>query len=179
MKEMRARLSFLEPPCPHGCGCGYLGDFQRACKCTPTQIRCYRARLSGPLLDRIDMHIEVPRVPIDALDSDTEAEPSAFVRRRVTAAREVQSRRFAELPGIHCNAQMRIAHLRAFARPDPRGLAMLKMAAERLRLSGRAYHRILRVARTIADLDGAETVREKHIVEAIGYRGLDRAGVVE
>jgi magnesium chelatase family protein len=159
-----------------GCPCGYLGDYQRACRCSTTRLRHYRSRLSGPLLDRIDLHIEVPRVPIDALAADTEGESSANVRRRVIAARAVQSRRFSDLRGIHCNAQMRLAQLRSFARPDARGLAMLKMAAERLGLSGRAYHRILRVARTIADLDGAATVGEKHVAEAIGYRALDRAG---
>lgn len=157
-----------------GCPCGNLGDYQIACKCTQTQIRRYRARLSGPLLDRIDMHIEVTRVPIDALDSDVDAESSAEVRRRVVAAREVQSVRFRDAPGVHCNAHMRLAHLRAFAKPEPRGLALLKSAAERLRLSGRGYHRVLRVARTIADLDGAPEIREKHIAEAIGVRGFDR-----
>jgi magnesium chelatase family protein len=160
-------------PCP----CGNLGDYQVACTCTQTRIRRYRARLSGPLLDRIDMHIEVTRVPIDALDSDVEAESSAEVRRRVIAARERQSQRFRDLPGVHCNAHMRLAHLRAFARPEPRGLVLLKTAAERLRLSGRGYHRILRVARTIADLDGAAEIREKHIAEAIGYRGVERAAM--
>lgn len=157
-----------------GCPCGNLGDYQSACVCTPAQIRRYRARLSRPLLDRIDMHIEVASVPIDALDSDVEAESSAEVRRRVVAARAIQSRRFGSLPGIHCNAHMRLAHLHIHARPEPRGLALLKSAAERLRLSGRGYHRVLRVARTIADLDGEETIREKHIAEAIGYRGFDR-----
>ncbi len=146
----------------------------KSCRCTPTRLRQYRSRLSGPLLDRIDLHIEVPRVSLDALASDTEGESSANVRRRVIAAREIQTRRFADQPGVHCNAQMRLAQLRAFARPDPRGMAMLKMAAERLGLSGRAYHRIIRVARTIADLDGAAVVGEKHIAEAIGYRSLDR-----
>ncbi len=160
-----------------GCPCGFLGDSMKSCRCTPTRLRHYRSRLSGPLLDRIDLHIEVPRVPLDALASDVDGEPSANVRRRAIAAREVQTRRFADQVGIHCNAQMRFAQLRAFARPDPRGLAMLRMAAERLGLTGRAYHRIIRVARTIADLDGATTVGEKHIAEAIGYRAMDRAGV--
>ena len=157
-------------PCP----CGYLGDYQKACRCSPMRLRHYRSRLSGPLLDRIDLHIEVPRVSIDALASDTEAESSANVRRRVIVAREIQTRRFAGHAGIHCNAQMRPAQMRLFARPDARGITMLKMAAERLGLSGRAYHRILRVARTIADLDGSPGVGERHIAEAVGYRVLDR-----
>jgi len=131
--------------------------------------------VSGPLLDRIDLHIEVPRVSLDALSSDTGGESSASVRARVIAAREIQSRRFADAPGVHANAQMGICALNRHAKPDPRGKTLLRMAAERLGLSGRAYHRILRVARTIADLEGAEAVGEKHIAEAIGYRVLDRA----
>lgn len=159
-------------PCP----CGYLGDSRRACRCPPTRVRQYRARISGPLLDRIDLHIEVPRVSLDAISGDKDGESTADVRRRVIAAREVQSGRFAEEPEIHCNAQMGLRLLKLHAIPDARGRALLRMAAERLGLSGRAYHRILRVARTIADLDGTANVGEKQIAEAVGYRVLDRAG---
>jgi magnesium chelatase family protein len=160
-------------PCP----CGYLGDSRRACRCPPTRLRQYRARISGPLLDRIDLHIEVPRVSLDAIAGDKDGESSESVRGRVIAAREMQTERFAVEPGIHCNAQMGLRLLRRHAASDARGRALLRMAAERLGLSGRAYHRILRVARTIADLDGAAQVGEKHIAEAVGYRALDRAGV--
>jgi magnesium chelatase family protein len=157
------------------CHCGFLGDSQRACRCSPTRIRQYRSRVSGPLLDRIDMHIEVPRVSLDALSSDSIAESSETVRCRVIAARDVQARRFSAGPGIHCNAQMTVRSLREHARPDDRGLGLLRMAADRLGLSGRSYHRILRVARTIADLDGSASVRERHVAEAVSYRVLDRA----
>ena len=158
-------------PCP----CGYLGDSRRACRCPPTRVRQYRARLSGPLLDRLDLHIEVPRVSLDAIAGDKDGESTASVRARVIAAREIQRQRFAAAEGIHCNAQMGLRMLKQHAMPDARGRALLRMAAERLGLSGRAYHRILRVARTIADLDGGAAVGEKHIAEAVGYRVLDRA----
>jgi magnesium chelatase family protein len=137
-------------------------------------VRQYRGRVSGPLLDRIDLHIEVPRVSLDAISGDRDGESTASVRARVIAAREVQSTRLAAEPGIHCNAQMGLRLLKHHAMPDGRGRALLRMAAERLGLSGRAFHRILRVARTIADLDGAGQVGEKHIAEAVGYRVLDR-----
>lgn len=157
------------------CHCGFLGDARRACRCTPTKIRQYRSRVSGPLIDRIDMHIEVPRVEVDALASDTAAETSATVRARVVAARAVQSARFSGTHTTHCNAQMSVPLIRQHARPDDRGLGLLKMATDRLGLSGRSFHRVLRVARTIADLAGADGVKEQHVAEAIGYRVLDRA----
>jgi magnesium chelatase family protein len=119
----------------------------------------------------------VPRVSLDALAGEKAGESTAEVRKRVVAAREIQARRFVEELGVHCNAQMGLRLLSQRAWPEPRGHALLLMAAERLGLSGRAYHRILRVARTIADLDGAEAVGEKHIAEAVGYRVLDRAGL--
>ena len=132
--------------------------------------------MSGPLLDRFDLHLEVPRVSIDALAHDRPAESSAEVRERVVAARAIQRLRFADAGGIHTNARMGLAHLRRFAAPDQKGRGLLRMAADRLGFTGRAYHRILRVARTIADLEGAAAVGEPHIAEAIGYRVLDRAG---
>ena len=157
-------------PCP----CGFLGDPRRACRCTPTRIRNYRNRISGPLLDRIDMHIEVPRVSLDALASDRDAESSETVRARVVAARQIQRERLGGDPGVYANAQMGLQHLKRHAIPDRRGQGLLRMAADRLGLSGRAYHRILRVARTIADLNRATTVSDQHIAEAVGYRVLDR-----
>jgi magnesium chelatase family protein len=158
-------------PCP----CGFLGDTRRACRCTPTRIRQYRGRVSGPLLDRIDMHIEVPRVSLDALASDRDAESSAAVRARVIAARQIQMERFGNDSGVHTNGQMGLQHLKRHAIPDRRGKGLLRMAADRLGLSGRAFHRILRVARTIADLKRAPTVTDQHVTEAVGYRVLDRA----
>jgi magnesium chelatase family protein len=121
------------------------------------------------------MHIEVPRVSIDALAADKEAETSANVRARVIAARRIQTERFRDMRKVHANAQMGLQSLKRFAHPVQRGKGLLRMAADRLGLSGRAYHRILRVARTIADLDGAEVINENHIAEAVGYRLLDRA----
>lgn len=163
----RFQLVAAMNPCP----CGYLGDTGgRACRCTQEQVARYRARLSGPLLDRIDMHVEVPRMPPAALDPD-EGEPSessAQVRERVLAARAVQQARGdlnSELKGKslerHC----------ALAAPAK---DLLRRAMEQLGLSARAYHRILRVARTIADLTGAEGIEASHLSEAIGYRRLDR-----
>jgi len=160
-------------PCP----CGYLGDARRACQCTSTRIRQYRSRVSGPLLDRIDLHIEVPRVSLDALAADREAESSESVRGRVVAAREMQAQRFAADVGVHANAQMGLRLLRRHANPDARGWGLLRIASERLGLSARAFHRILRVARTIADLEGVGRTGEKHIAEAVGYRVLDRVAL--
>ena len=159
-------------PCP----CGFLGDPRKACRCSPTRIQHYRGRVSGPLLDRIDLHIEVPRVSLDELSGDRDGEPSANVRRRVVAARELQQRRFEKELGIHTNAQMSLRHLLTHAQPDGRGRVLLKMAGDRMGFSGRAFHRVMRVARTIADLEGAADVGEKQIAEAIGYRVLDRQG---
>ena len=155
-----------------------LGDPRKACRCSPTRIQHYRGRVSGPLLDRIDLHIEVPRVSLDELSGDRDGEPSANVRRRVVAARELQQRRFEKELGIHTNAQMSLRHLITQAQPDGRGRALLKMAGDRMGFSGRAFHRVMRVARTIADLEGVAGVGEKHIAEAIGYRVLDRGGTV-
>ncbi|MDM7916532.1 MAG: YifB family Mg chelatase-like AAA ATPase [Candidatus Eisenbacteria bacterium] len=158
-------------PCP----CGFLGDRRRACSCPPMKVRHYRSRVSGPLLDRIDLHIEVPRVSLDALSNDAPGESSAAVRERVLAARAVQTHRFRNFPGIHCNAQMDVRLLTTFASPETKGRGLLRLAAERVGLSGRAYHRILRVARTIADMNGDETIQVDHVAEAIQYRVLDRA----
>lgn len=157
-------------PCP----CGYFGDPQRNCRCTPLQIQRYRNRISGPLLDRIDLHIEVPSVRYAELASLERGESSAAIRERVMAARCRQQERFQERSGIHCNAAMRTADVQRFARPDAEGRELLRAAVNDLQLSARAYDRILKVARTIADLDAADEVRASHISEAIQYRTLDR-----
>ncbi len=153
-------------PCP----CGYLGDDARSCRCTPPLIDRYRARVSGPLLDRIDLHVEVPRVPVAALADDAPPEePSAAVRARVEAARARQRRR-----PIPLNAHIPGRDVRRLCRIGPAGRRLLEAASERLGLSARAYTRILRVGRTIADLAGEDEITTSHLAEAIQYRSLDR-----
>lgn len=157
-------------PCP----CGYYNHPTKACVCSPGQVQKYLNRISGPLLDRIDLQVEVIPVPFDKISDARPGEASAAIRERVVRARSVQEKRYAELPGIYCNAQMSSKLLSLYARPDDRGLALLKTAMHRLNLSARAYDRILKVARTIADLEGSETIQPAHLAEAIGYRNLDR-----
>jgi len=157
-------------PCP----CGYYGDGQRACACSPQAVQRYLARVSGPLLDRIDLHVEVPAVQYRDLSDTRAGEPSAAIRERVTRAREVQRERFAGRPDIHANAHMAAREIREFCRVGEGGDALLRTAITRLGLSARAYHRILKIARTIADLDGAAEIGTAHVSEAIQYRSLDR-----
>jgi magnesium chelatase family protein len=130
----------------------------------------YQKRLSGPILDRIDMHLSVQRVDFEQLSSAAEGEPSAVVRQRVIAARKRQWRRFAEHPSVSSNAEMRASELRAYCELDQAGASLLREAVERFGLSARAYHRVLRVARTIADLAGSEQVEAVHVAEAIQYQ---------
>ena len=132
------------------------------------------SKISGPLLDRIDIQVDVQPVEFDAISSTTDGETSAEIRARVVKAREIQSRRYANEPTVHCNAQMTSAMLRRYAAVDEAGLERLKDAMTRLNMSARAYDRILKVARTIADLAGSENILPEHISEAISYRNLDR-----
>lgn len=162
-------------PCP----CGYYGDPLHHCVCTPGQILRYMNKISGPLLDRIDIHCEIQAVPFAELSKMQPGEPSATIRERVIKARKIQEERFKDYKGIHCNAMMTEKMLHEFANPDEASLDMLRMAMERLKLSARAYSRILKVARTIADLAGSEKVESIHIAEAIGYRNLDRSDWAE
>lgn len=155
-------------PCP----CGFLGDQFRSCTCTPPQIHRYRSRLSGPLLDRIDMHIEVPSVPVKELIGQPTGESSACIRERVNQARSRQQQRFAGSAALHCNAQMSSKDVKRFCRLDTGSVELLNQAIQRLGLSARAYHRILKIARTIADLDGAKTLQTAHVAEAVQYRRL-------
>ncbi|HIE10457.1 MAG TPA: ATP-binding protein [Kiritimatiellae bacterium] len=157
-------------PCP----CGYYGDPRRECRCTPHQIQKYRNRISGPLLDRIDIHVEVPAVSYRELSSLSAGEPSASIRERVVRARRLQEERFASDPGINCNADMGARQLQRCCRLNSGAAAMLKEAVTRMHFSARAYNRILKVARTVADLDGAEEIGEDHLAEAVQYRTLDR-----
>ncbi|MDR0961750.1 MAG: YifB family Mg chelatase-like AAA ATPase [Mediterranea sp.] len=157
-------------PCP----CGYYNHPTKACVCTSTQVQKYLNRISGPLLDRIDLQIEVVPVPFEKMSDVRPAESSSAIRRRVMLAREIQLQRYARYPGIHCNAQMNSKLLARYARPNEDGLSQLKTAMQRFNLSARAYDRILKVARTIADLEGSEEIQPLHLGEAIGYRNLDR-----
>ncbi len=156
-------------PCP----CGYQGDARHACLCTPPQIQRYRSRISGPLLDRIDLHVEVPAVAFKDLQSQADAISSAEMRRQVLSARHVQLERFARC-NIFSNAQMGSRHLRQYCRIDDNCNALIENAIDRLGLSARAYHRVLKIARTIADLEGIQQIGVSHLAEAIQYRSLDR-----
>jgi magnesium chelatase family protein len=162
-------------PCP----CGYYNHPTKACVCTPGQISRYLNKISGPLMDRIDIQCEILPLSFEEISKAAPGEPSATIRQRVVAAREIQARRFASVPGIHCNAQMTEKLMREYCSLDEAGSELLRMAMERLQLSARAYSRILKVARTIADLDGAENISTQHVAEAIGYRNLDRSDWAE
>ena len=143
---------------------------------SPAEMQRYLSKISGPLLDRIDIHIEVTPVPFDKLSSEQKAESSVVIRKRVTAAREVQVARFRESVNTNYNAQMTVKQIQKYCALDETSKTLLKTAMERLNLSARAYDRILKVARTIADLEAAETINGTHISEAIQYRSLDRDG---
>ncbi len=162
-------------PCP----CGYYNHPTKACVCTPGQISRYLNKISGPLMDRIDIQCEILPLSFEEISKAAPGEPSATIRQRVVAAREIQARRFVSVPGIHCNAQMSEKLMREYCTLDEAGTELLRMAMERLQLSARAYSRILKVARTIADLDGAESISTQHVAEAIGYRNLDRSDWAE
>ena len=170
--------SFMFVASMNPCPCGYYGDPTHHCVCTPGQIQRYMNKISGPLMDRIDIHCEVTVVPFKQLSKMQPGEPSSAIRERVIKARRIQEERFSA-SNIHCNAQMTERMIHQFAEPDAISLDMLRMAMERLSLSARAYSRILKVARTIADLEGSEKVQSYHIAEAIGYRSLDRGDWAE
>lgn len=158
----------------HGCPCGYFGDAAHDCKCTPSLIHKYRARISGPLLDRIDIHLEVPAVKFRELANDERAEPSTAIRQRVSRARLRQLDRFRDNHKLFANAHMDTRDIRRYCPIDPNSKTLLRTAILRLGLSARAYDRILKVARTIADLEGADVIQKAHVAEAIQYRTLDR-----
>jgi magnesium chelatase family protein len=156
-------------PCP----CGFYGDPKRACRCTPNQVSHYRSRISGPLLDRIDLQVQVPAVPFRELAAPDGVEGSRELRARVLAAREVQSKRF-ERCRLHANAHMSPRLVKQHCALSADSQRLLETAMERLGLSARAYHRILKIARTIADLEDAAAIALPHVAEAIQYRTMDR-----
>ena len=166
--------SFMMVASMNPCPCGYYNHPTKACVCNPGQVHRYLNKISGPLLDRIDLHIEIVPLSYEAMASTTQAESSANIRERVIRARKIQEKRFENHKGIYCNAQMESKLLHQYATPDEKGLNLLRNAMNRLNLSARAYDRILKVARTIADLEGSEKVLSHHLAEAISYRSLDR-----
>lgn len=166
--------SFMLVASMNPCPCGYYNHPERQCLCMPGAVQKYMNRVSGPLLDRIDIQVEIVPVSFDKISDKSPAESSIKVRERVMQARAIQEKRFADTPGIYCNAQMTSKQLHKYASPDQSSLTLLKMAMERLSLSARAYDRILKVARTIADLSASENILSTHVAEAINYRNLDR-----
>ena len=168
--------SFMLVASMNPCPCGYYNHPTKACVCNPGQVHRYLNRISGPLLDRFDLQIEIVPVPFEKMAEQKQAESSATIRERVIKARKKQEERFANHPGIYCNAQMESKLLHQYANPDEKGLNLLRTAMTRLNLSARAYDRILKVARTIADLEGSESIQSNHLAEAISYRNLDREG---
>lgn len=167
--------SFMLVASMNPCPCGYHGHPVKQCTCTPSQVNRYINRISGPLLDRIDLQVEIQPVPFDEMADCSPAESSEAIRQRVMAARAIQQERYKDEPGVYCNAQMNTRLIRKYAWPDAAGLAKLKERMTRLNMTARAFDRILRVARTIADLEGSEKVCSHHIAESIGYRNLDRS----
>ncbi len=161
-------------PCP----CGYYNHPEKDCVCSPGVVQRYLGKISGPLLDRIDLHIEVVPVPFNELANETEGEKSTVIRERVIKARNIQAQRYREDDTIYCNAQMTSKMQRKYAKPSKEALDILKMAMEKFDLSARAYDRIIKVARTIADLNNDENIEVQHMSEAVQYRNLDKAGWV-
>lgn len=157
-----------------GCLCGNYGNPNQECTCTPVQIQKYVGKISGPLLDRIDIHVEVPAVKYNELSSKKTGEQSSVIRQRVVHARTMQAERFKGLKGLYSNADMESKEIKEFCQIDQAGADLLKMAMSKLGLSARAYDRILKVSRTIADLHQSTDIRSEHLSEAIQYRSLDR-----
>jgi magnesium chelatase family protein len=153
----------------HGCPCGWLNDPVKECTCSATAIIRYQKRISGPLIDRIDIHVEVPRVDYEKLADKRQVETSETIRKRVQAARECQLQRFTGTR-VTCNAEMGPAEVRTFCEVEPSAEKLMKAAMQQLHLSARAYHRVLKLARTIADLAGSEQIAANHVAEAIQYR---------
>lgn len=156
--------------CLHPGACGWFNDLQKACGCVPAVVTKYQKRISGPLLDRIDIHIEVPRVDNEKLSGDRLGETSQSIRQRVQTARDLQNNRFTNSPNIICNADLRIGEVRQFYKLLDEGQSLMRAAMSQLNLSARAYHRILKLARTIADLAWSEEIPSPHLAEALQYR---------
>jgi magnesium chelatase family protein len=167
--------SFMLVAAMNPCPCGYHGDPKRECRCSPGEVERYRRKISGPLLDRIDLHVEAPAVAYGELTATSPAESSAAIRERVTAARIIQTERFGHHGRTTCNARMSHTQLREHCRVDSASGELLRTAMEDLGFSARGHDRILKVARTIADLSSSESIGKAHLLEALGYRTLDRS----
>jgi magnesium chelatase family protein len=168
--------SFMLVSSMNPCPCGYYNHPEKDCLCPPGMVQKYLNKISGPLLDRIDLHVEVTPVSFDELASKAKGESSADIRERVMEARDIQEKRYSNAKGVHANAQISTKQLQKYCSLNEKSQQMLKMAMEKLNLSARAYDRILKVARTIADLEKNESINAEHIAEAIQYRSLDREG---
>jgi magnesium chelatase family protein len=169
--------SFMLVSSMNPCPCGFYNHPEKECVCSPGVVQKYLSRISGPLLDRIDIHLEVVPVPFDKLTSEQhKSETSASVRERVIVARKIQEERFKGINGIHSNSQMNSKLFHQYCKIDTAGTELLKNAMNRLGLSARAYDRILKVSRTIADLENEPDIKTQHLAEAIQYRSLDREG---
>jgi magnesium chelatase family protein len=171
---LRFPARFLLVGAMNPCPCGYHGDGSDRCLCDPGHVARYRARVSGPLMDRIDLHVEVPAVPFRSLAADRAGEASERVRARVVEARARQQERFTGVEGVYANGQMDPGQIRRWCRPSQAVARLLQEGVDRMGLSARAYHRVLKVARTLADLEGAGELAEEHAAEALQYRALDR-----
>jgi len=162
--------NFLLVLAHNGCPCGNLGDGAKPCTCTPTMITRYQSKLSGPLLDRIDIHVKVPRVEYDKLMGKADAERSEVVRKRVERAKERQHERFKGMPGLFANSDMRVGDIERFCILTPEAKQLLEISVKRMQLSARAYHRLLKLSRTIADLADSSNIETQHVAEAVQYR---------
>ena len=169
--------------CVYPCPCGFAGDAQKPCMCAPAVVTRYQKRIPGPLLDRIDIHIEVPRVDYEKLSGDRLGETSESIRLRVQAARDIQNKRFSNAGSkdVICNADMRVGEVRQFCQLQAEGQSLMRSAMSQLNLSARAYHRILKLSRTIADLAGSEEIQSAHLAEALhaSQSSKDHAGVIK
>lgn len=171
---MESKYKLFSSLHPHGCPCGYFGDLYHNCTCTPNLIQKYISRVSGPMLDRIDIHIEVPSLPYKELSSKEAGESSKTIRERINKARKMQLERYSGRKNIYCNSQLTQKDLKKHCVLDSASEDLLRLAIEKFGLSARAYSRILKVGRTIADLESSVEIKSPHISEAIQYRTLDR-----
>lgn len=156
------------------CPCGYYNHPDHDCSCKPGEVKKYLNKISGPLLDRIDIHVEVTPVPFRELSDTRTSEKSLIIRERVAKARQIQEERYKNIAGVYSNSQINTKMLNKYCRLDEKGIILIKNAMDKLSLSARAYDRILKVSRTIADLDASEHIKGEHLAEAIHYRSLDR-----